>query len=46
MDIRRRTYGPDDELLEVVDAVYAGDRYQFATQWAQAPGTGETIDAH
>lgn len=46
MDIRRRTYGPDDELLEVVDAVYAGDRYQFATQWAQEPGTGETIDAH
>lgn len=44
MDVQRRTFGPNDELLEFVDAVYAGDRYQFATQWTQKAGTGETID--
>jgi len=45
MDVQRRTFGPNGELLEVVDAVYAGDRYQFATQWTQDAGTGDTIDA-
>jgi GntR family transcriptional regulator len=45
MDVQRRTFGPDDELLEVVDAVYAGGRYQFATRWTQEAGKGQTIDA-
>lgn len=44
MDVQRRTFGPGGELLEFVDAVYAGDRYQFVTQWAQQAGSGETID--